>query len=215
MLARIASETWQTDPAATIFINGDGERFRYVLDYLRKGSISLPLTVPKQAILTDLEYYGFENVNPNEIDGWGNASFEAALHIRKKKAKKRELVEDIDMKIETLKLGKSFVLIAHGCFEYCYSGTGGMEDIVLAQTADTGIHNDLRYAFDERFDEELFNKHLAEYGLYHINHGPILFNYNGFEYAFSEPFDEELFNKHLAESLSYQSRAISCSQYGL
>jgi hypothetical protein len=92
MLARIASETWQEDRTATIFIDGDVERFRYVLDYLRTGSILLPLTVPKPAILKDLEYYGFENVNPNDIDGWGSSSVDAAIHIGKKKAKKHELL---------------------------------------------------------------------------------------------------------------------------
>jgi hypothetical protein len=164
MLARIASETWQKDPTATIFINGDGERFRYVLDYLRTGSISLPITVSKPAILKDLEYYGFENINPNNIDGWGNASLEAAAHIGKKEAKKDELVEEIDAKIETLKLEKAFVSIAHNCFVQCCSKTCTMEDIGLGFTE----HLD---AFYHGFDEELFNKSLAEYGLYHINHG--------------------------------------------
>jgi hypothetical protein len=172
MLARIASETWQKDPTATIFINGDGERFRYVLDYLRTGSISLPITVSKPAILQDLEYYGFENIDPNNIDGWGNASVEAIAHIGKKKVKKDELLKEISAKIEALKLDAIFVSIAHECFECCWSRKDTMEDIILAQTVDRNlIHDTLKYAFHRhRFDEELFNKYLAEYGLYHINH---------------------------------------------
>jgi hypothetical protein len=180
MLARIASETWQKDPTATIFINGDGERFRYVLDYLRTGSILLPLTVSKPAILKDLEYYGFEDVNPKDIDGWDNASAEAAIHIGKKGAKKDEVVEEIDAKIkflkvendaiiEALKLEKACVLVAHKCFVLCCNSPPTIKDNMMIINYGT-IDRELRRAFYTSFDEELFNKHLAQYGFYLIKH---------------------------------------------
>ena len=68
MLARSASDQWQEDPEAEIFIERDGERFRYCLDYLRDGRVILPITVAKGAVLEDLKYYGVENVNTNAID---------------------------------------------------------------------------------------------------------------------------------------------------
>lgn len=45
MLARLASETWngQGKEDEEIFIERDGERFRYVLDFLRHGKVLLPL----------------------------------------------------------------------------------------------------------------------------------------------------------------------------
>jgi hypothetical protein len=64
MLARMASKTWQTDPEAAMFVDRDGERFRCILDYMRDGKVHLPLTVAKGALLLDLEYFGFENVDP-------------------------------------------------------------------------------------------------------------------------------------------------------
>jgi hypothetical protein len=60
MLAKSATEHWHKDPSTEIFIERDGERFRYVLDYLRDRRVSLPSNVSKTAIMTDLEYYGFE-----------------------------------------------------------------------------------------------------------------------------------------------------------
>jgi hypothetical protein len=68
MLARLVSDTWLTDPTATIYIDRDGERFKYVLDYLRYGKVSLPLSIPKEMFLLDMEYYGFAYRNDNDTD---------------------------------------------------------------------------------------------------------------------------------------------------
>ena len=65
MLARMVSETWQKDPNKPIFVERDGESFRYVLHYMRDGHVFLPITMSKDAVLKDLEYYGFDNVDPN------------------------------------------------------------------------------------------------------------------------------------------------------
>eukprot|EP00593_Proboscia_inermis_P011558 CAMPEP_0171318522 /NCGR_PEP_ID=MMETSP0816-20121228/89210_1 /TAXON_ID=420281 /ORGANISM="Proboscia inermis, Strain CCAP1064/1" /LENGTH=92 /DNA_ID=CAMNT_0011813109 /DNA_START=369 /DNA_END=644 /DNA_ORIENTATION=+ len=60
MLARMISEEWKKEEDTKLFIERDGERFRYVLDYLRDGRVSLPCTVPKAAFLKDMEYYGLQ-----------------------------------------------------------------------------------------------------------------------------------------------------------
>ena len=67
ILAKSASKQWNEDPNAEIFIERDGSRFRYVLDCMRDGRVSLPVGVSKDAVLGDLTYYGFENVNVNSI----------------------------------------------------------------------------------------------------------------------------------------------------
>ena len=73
MLTRMASEQWHDDPVAEIFIERDGERFRFCLDYLRDGKILLPITIRKEAVLEDLEYYNIEvqDVNIVEYDAQG------------------------------------------------------------------------------------------------------------------------------------------------
>ena len=76
MLARMVSEAWNSDDSGDesdkdkkeLFIDRNGERFQYVLDYMRDGSdVSLPVLVSKEGFLKDLEYFGFENVNPTNV----------------------------------------------------------------------------------------------------------------------------------------------------
>jgi len=67
MLARISSKQWQEDPESEIFIDRNGDRFQYCLDYLRDGSVVLPVTVPKKAVLQDLAYYSIEDVDESSI----------------------------------------------------------------------------------------------------------------------------------------------------
>ena len=43
-----------------IFIDRDGDIFIYVLNFLRDGRIELPMTVPKQAFMNELRYYGID-----------------------------------------------------------------------------------------------------------------------------------------------------------
>ena len=69
MIARLASDKWNggTNNSTALFIERDGERFRYVLDYMRDGVVRLPTNIPKEALYQDLNYYGFQNVRPFAI----------------------------------------------------------------------------------------------------------------------------------------------------
>ena len=76
MLSRLASETWcsgdqngsDVTNADALFIERDGERFKYCLDYMRDGGVvNLPSKVPKEALLLDLDYYGFQDVDLSTI----------------------------------------------------------------------------------------------------------------------------------------------------
>ena len=59
MLARLVAETELSDLAwSTIFIDRDGDIFAHVLNYLRHGGITLPITIPKDMFLRELEFYG-------------------------------------------------------------------------------------------------------------------------------------------------------------
>jgi hypothetical protein len=68
MLSRMASETWHKNPGETIFVERDGRRFAFVLDFMRDAKVSFPACVPnsgitKSSILDELSYFGFENVD--------------------------------------------------------------------------------------------------------------------------------------------------------
>ena len=59
MLAKVSSETWQHGDSE-IYIDRNGSRFQYVLDYLRDGRVHLPMTECKEAIISELEYYNID-----------------------------------------------------------------------------------------------------------------------------------------------------------
>jgi len=67
MLERLVSETWLLDPTIPIFIDRSPVLFGYVLDYLRYGSITLPITVSKEMFVRDLDYYGIFPIDGSTI----------------------------------------------------------------------------------------------------------------------------------------------------
>lgn len=58
MLARIVSSEWQVDPSKEVFVERNGSRFKYVLDYLRDGKVYLSIDLFKEAILDEMDYFG-------------------------------------------------------------------------------------------------------------------------------------------------------------
>ena len=75
MLRKITSDTWnqnhnekndaddedkQKSDDDEIFIERDGGRFKYVLDFMRDGTVTLPPSIPRQQLLKDMEYYGID-----------------------------------------------------------------------------------------------------------------------------------------------------------
>ena len=60
MLSSIVSTKWKEGFEEQIFIERDGHRFRYVLDYMRDGKVTLPKGECIEALCTELEYFGIE-----------------------------------------------------------------------------------------------------------------------------------------------------------
>lgn len=70
LLSKKAAEAnGDKESGAEIFLDRDSDRFRYVLDWMRNnGKVFLPVTVSKNALVQDLKYYAFDNVNESLID---------------------------------------------------------------------------------------------------------------------------------------------------
>ncbi|KAL3932492.1 MAG: hypothetical protein SGARI_003947, partial [Bacillariaceae sp.] len=73
MLCSYASKRWKNDEEedTPLFIDRNGRRFEFVLDYMRDGKVTLPKyqgVVSKASLLADLEYFGFQDVNPESIE---------------------------------------------------------------------------------------------------------------------------------------------------
>ena len=97
MLARLASKTWQlaafSDP---LFIDRNGERFQYCLDYMRdRGKVVLPATIPKESLIQDLVYYGFEDVDQSTITVVKRSLLLFEDYLREFKSLDNELVTNI------------------------------------------------------------------------------------------------------------------------
>ena len=65
----LESSDSESDNNEVVFLEGNLERFQYVLDYMRRryDIMYLPNTVFKEAFLNDLDSYGFDDVDPSTI----------------------------------------------------------------------------------------------------------------------------------------------------
>jgi BTB/POZ domain len=103
MLARLISKEWNSsndnDKNQEIFIDRDGPRFQYVLDYMRDQKVLLAVNVLKQSIVTELEYFGFVNI-PLESINEQTANKRVLQHVEqttlnftKRLAKKQKIIQ--------------------------------------------------------------------------------------------------------------------------
>lgn len=114
MLARLVSETWHHEPRTEIFIERNGTRFQFVLDYLRDGSVDLPLSVSKAAFLKDLDYFGIAH-DETRIHGVGTVAAVVALGLEEAEAL-RKVARSAKEKADYCQLANELFA------EYCRSG---------------------------------------------------------------------------------------------
>ena len=182
MLTRMVSETWLGEEENNegkdepLFIDRDGERFRYVLDFMRDGpKVSLPVTVSKEGFLRDLDYFCFDNVNADDV------SICSSHSVYMDTAKK--IVYELEIKGE---VENNRVKLAHYCFsrfELSYNLLVNMNHHNGYKFKCSGIKNsgDKKYQDDIEFSklrnytheqvvnskqiQDCLNKHLNEYNL--------------------------------------------------
>lgn len=93
MLAKIVSETWNRDSSAAVFIDRDGDIFSHVLNYLRYGSVVLPISISRAMFDREMDYYGIiTDVNTHTIK---QVSSLQALVLVKNKLEDAELEHDM------------------------------------------------------------------------------------------------------------------------
>lgn len=59
ILFSVFVKRWNEGCTGSIFIERNGERFQYILDYMRDHVVHLPCSVSKDALLNDFIFYGF------------------------------------------------------------------------------------------------------------------------------------------------------------
>ena len=188
MLMRIASSEWQKDANATIFLNRDGNRFRYILDFIRDGEVHLPVTVSKAALLRDFEYFGFTDVDEDNIyeimdiprKALGNFYYRLRVHISEQF---KEKLDEADKEIahhrsciKETELKRSCLIVAHACYvKFTPTSKGEKREIRLEPSSNVvnssgeklGDHlvRVFKCASSESSESARFNEELAAYGL--------------------------------------------------
>ncbi|CAB9496770.1 POZ domain-containing protein KCTD8 [Seminavis robusta] len=176
MPAKLVSKRWTTraDDDTMIFIDRNGDRFQYVLDYMRDNEVHLPLSVPKAAIVKDLEFLGFTNIDTNSIHD-GAASAEAATQIAKCEALYQKELELCHRTVQRFQKKITYLNIAHACF-LSYSKCGHLlsTEFYLGDYSLNlmTLKDEINSAFDN-FDRTLFDECLIIHGLKYVSHRPI------------------------------------------
>jgi hypothetical protein len=136
MLARLISEEWNDNNNKSdsvgdsninniIFINRDGSRFRYVLDFMRDHEVNLPMTESIEAMKKELEYYGLMCSNDgNESSITVGTPVEAGRLMAIMGGNMREELDGLDesfqfhqKNIEDCNYKKQAVTVARSLFE--------------------------------------------------------------------------------------------------
>ena len=184
MLATVSSERWQEDPDATIFINGNGDRFQCCLDYIRLGHVYLPPSVSKQAILADLDYYGFDDVDENAIAVCCVIG-DCPSYVMKCVEQYKQDLKFYNEKVTQLQKKIEMIEFAHECFKshvnLSLSGSqAGSPDeekfsVLLHYTANWRSQDEFHHQqylkaakVMNSVDEVFFNLCLAKYGFYYM-----------------------------------------------
>ena len=141
--------------------------------------VRLPFTVSKEALLLDLEYYDFEDVDPISIDG-SCASLEAAAHMASCEFRCKNEIEEYKDAIRKLETKKNYVVFAHQCFTR-YSQNGSLtgltfdpdwESVQKGEKKPSEKHVMYKQAFTalNYLDTEFLDQCLAKYGLRYKTH---------------------------------------------
>lgn len=130
MLTRMASETWQSNPEESLFVERDGERFRYVLDYMRDGQVSVPGGqggVTRTSLLNELTYFGFADVDPGTITV-EFAHLEAPKYLSWVTDEYKQKLETLTRQRDEKNVEIACTIVAHACcVRYMTTGNQNVE----------------------------------------------------------------------------------------
>lgn len=162
LLARSASKLWTDNgnSGKSIFFDQDGQRFRFCLEYMRNGTVQLPLTESKVALLNDLQYYGFEDVDPDSIND-SRAIVEAVSYVRAHAENAQNRIKAIEQTIQDLQIQKTHEEQALFLFKEFSSGKSSFQfDSFNAKE---------KYDFFRNINLDYFQTILAANGLKLVN----------------------------------------------
>lgn len=149
MLARMISETWESEPDKPMFIDRDGDLFAQVLNYLRYGSIELSPTIPQAMFKRELDYYSIPAID-------GSVSQEPKKNIGEVTAEMGKQEKDVrifNLAVECyIKSFREKIFSSHG---------HGKKYVTIGQ--DHELYRDFCISFMNSDDVKLLNAYLGEH----------------------------------------------------
>ena len=119
-LFKIANERWLLDPESEmgeIFVDRNGLRFAYCLDYVRDGEVAIPSSITVESLVRDLKYYEVSDISANSIKNTKHGLPEMMASIT---LMSKQIGDDI--KITSRK--HTFLLFIKAVVKYAFSERG-------------------------------------------------------------------------------------------
>jgi hypothetical protein len=177
MLARMADKRWDHSkhtPSDTLYIDRNGDRFQYVLDWMRDGEVHLPVTESYVAINKELDYYGFdqskrENIVQETIEG-GRVLTAITTNFHEELDALDVKIGELEKEINVTKKSKSAIRAAYCLFMRATIGEGQDPQEVTVQDNQDKYH--IAESYQHTVAMELLFARLKEYGLEVVSHKP-------------------------------------------
>eukprot|EP01083_Nonionella_stella_P028448 78324_1 len=173
MLTKSASGQWQEDPNGEIFIERDGPMFRYVLQYLRDGKVTLPITESKEALVTELHYYGIDYTEDESINEKAVHKLKSFQSVKTAIVDLKDVVENMNSNFVRTEVEYRCAQLALHCIHfYLQSNAPSILDTKhnLRSTDTGGKHelnvNALRNLVTDEVARDKVNMHLNRVGLH-------------------------------------------------
>lgn len=146
MLSRLVSSTWMEDPKSEVFIDRDGDRFTYVLDYLRYGEVTLPMNISETLFYKDLDFFGIAVGESGLIRKENRYMSDTLTRIHEAEKEKKHFLLALD-------IVKDFASNPRERFEYRLTS----QNLYCCQILGKSVKED-------DYDGEMLNKQLARFG---------------------------------------------------
>ena len=166
MLAKNASKRWQEDSMSEIFIERDGDLFRHVLNYLRDGRVVLPLTASREGLMLELQYYGLEGVEKENIDDslirgtqCAGVYFEIVQDLKRKIRENKRETATLKEKTKQSEEKTNILQFSHDCIKKWFTN-------YISKDGDLSYVS-LKYSgYNPEESASLCNTHLENFGLF-------------------------------------------------
>lgn len=165
MLCNLVSQRWQPDENdEPLFIDRNGHRFQFVLDWMRDGEVNLPVTESYEAFRQELEYFGFTNVEDSSIIAGTLRGGEVMTAVTGNLYEENDAIDaaivQYQAKIMELENHRTSNAAAHHMFVRCSNVQGDSVSITLSSDSDKKV----AYIALKK-DAEYFHQRLEGYGL--------------------------------------------------